>query len=611
MKKLLFLPALALLASACSNENFDGPGDNNSVADDNVARSFLTVSLVSPRSVGGRADNAVYEEGTADENNIEKIRFFFFDQAGNPSKVWKQAAPTNTGSDYLSYIDWYPTQADYVTPIPGNTPGPVEKIVNATLGINMPATAKLPELVLAIVNPTGEVDQEYAANPKLSDITGYVADYYTGLINKNFVMSNSVYAQGGNEVNATPIDTEKNFKETPEEAAENPLLIYVERVLARVDLSIDLDDAVELTEQQGDTPVTYYIYPASESSYTVDGKSQDIYVKFLGWNVVSTPNKSRLIKSIDPSWPNDLFEDGNPWNADNYYRSFWAINPPKNDFEYLYGSFNGPVNTPEDNYQPALTYAMPLPVGKDPQNQNGYVTAYVQENANPYSDEVDDSDEENGSNPTSPSKVILAAQLVDINGKPISLVYWANRYYTTGGVLNAVANTLNLYSLDGDTYTKITPDDLQIVDAETIYEDEMPDDVAPYYAYVQLTKAAEEKDWYNGNSSSATEYDDADAVNEYIVNRVNYLYVWETGYSYYYFNIRHLGSLGHTGYDGVVRNHIYRCNITGLAGLGTPVYDPDEVIYPTVPPYDDNVISAQVRVLQWRVVSQNYDIKWP
>ena len=611
MKKLLFLPALALLVSACSNENFDGPGDNNSVADDNVARSFLTVSLVSPRSVGGRADDAVYEEGTADENNIEKIRFFFFDQAGNPSKVWKQAAPTNTGSDYLSYIDWYPTDADYVSPIPDQNVGPVEKVVNATLGINMPADAQLPQLVLAIVNPTGEVDQEYTDNPTLSDITGYVADYYTGLINKNFVMSNSVYAQGGNEVNATPINTEENFKDTPEEAAKHPLLIYVERVLARVDLSIGLDNAEEITEQQGDTEVKYYIYPASESSYTVDGESKNIYVKFLGWNVVSTPNQSRLIKSINPSWPNDLFEDGNPWNADNYYRSFWAINPPANDFQYLYGSFNGPVNTPDDNYQPALTYPMPVPADQVTQNQKGYVTAYVQENANPYSDEVDDSDEENGSNPTSPSKVILAAQLVDINGNPISLVYWANRYYTTVGVLNAVANTLNLYSLDGDTYTKITPEDLQIVDAETIYGNEMPKDVAPYYAYVQLTEAAEEKDWYNGNSSSATEYDDVEAVNEYIVNRVNYLYVWKTGYSYYYFNIRHLGSLGHTGYEGVVRNHIYRCNITSLAGLGTPVYDPDEVIYPTVPPYDDNVISAQVRVLQWRVVSQNYDITWP
>lgn len=71
-------------------------------------------------------------------------------------------------------------------------------------------------------------------------------------------------------------------------------------------------------------------------------------------------------------------------------------------------------------------------------------------------------------------------------------------------------------------------------------------------------------------------------VNAYLAKQIGHAQIHKGGLTYYYFPIRHLGNGGETnaGYYGVVRNHIYNCTITKIAGLGTAVYDPKEVIYP-------------------------------
>ena len=57
-------------------------------------------------------------------------------------------------------------------------------------------------------------------------------------------------------------------------------------------------------------------------------------------------------------------------------------------------------------------------------------------------------------------------------------------------------------------------------------------------------------------------------------------------------------------FNGVVRNHIYAINVTKIAGLGTPVYNPDEIIYPETPEENEHYIAAQINILSWRVVDE-------
>ncbi|MCH5221706.1 MAG: Mfa1 fimbrilin C-terminal domain-containing protein [Muribaculaceae bacterium] len=578
MKKSILLPCIGLiLASSCSTEETNFPDDPIG-----ESRSFLSVSLVATKT-NSRA--AQYQDGTPQENNINTIRFYFFDNEGNATPVYKEGA----SGTYLSYIDWRPMPADEST---GNVSGQtVEKIVNATMGINMPQTAQLPAFVLAVINPTSSL-LSLQDSPSLTTLRSIVADHYTGLTENNFVISNSVYADDGSTVDATVIDS-SCYGTTAVEAEKNPVIIYVERVLARLDLSINIEGAIELSDDE-------YIYPASDKPYSVGGQEQEVFVKFLGWNVTSTPNASRLIKNINPQWKDDLFGNLELWNTDNYHRSFWAVNPPANQFDFLFGAYQGTPDPTTGNYVPALTYEIPAP--------DATATTYLQENAAEYSKF------ENGTGSTNSSKVILAAQLVNRTGQPLPMALWANRYYTPTGVVNAIANTLNLYrvtTVDGTTtYTQITPADLQLLSAKELYGEDLPDDVSSYFVYVQLADDAEKLTWALGNEPNSPVYT-TQQVNTYIINRTNFILLWNEGMTYYYFDIRHIGNEGFPGYLGVVRNHIYAANVTSVTGLGTPVFNPDEIIYPEMPPYDNSVLTAQIRILQWRIVSQDYDLKWP
>ena len=595
MKKFIFLPALALLVASCSNDSFV-PAESGDTETTETANKYLNISIMSPGGIGRAVDDD-YQNGTDEENYINLIRFYFFDANGNPSQVVKQSS----SQTYLSYIDWYPIDSDVTTP--ESSTDHVEKIANVTLGINMPAQNNgLPALVLAVINPPASV-LALTGNPDLTTLRDNVADFLTDLTDSNFVMTNSVYAvtssdaTGVDIIDATPITTE-NYSETLDEALNNttPLKIWVERVVAKAVLSIGIDSTTATANPE------MTIYPL-DTPNTVDGQSVQLYLNLLGWNITATPNKSRLIKKIDASWgsgnnfdwiSDEIFDNDQPWNFPGFHRSFWAINPPATQFTYNYGAFNN-NSTSEDNIQ--IADALSIAEG---------AYTYLQENAAPADNVL--------SSVANPTKLILPAQLVNEAGAPQSIGRWANRYYLLDNMLDAVCNSLNLYqkttTAGTTTYTQITPTYLQIMTAQQLYGTTLPDDVAQYYCYAQLSEGGEAITWYNGNTDTAVALN-KDQINKYIIDRIGQILVWKNGYTYYYVDIRHLGEEGAPGFEGIVRNHIYLINISSIAGLGTPVFNPNEVIYPTTPEEDDQVLTAIVNILQWRIVSQDYEIVWP
>ena len=606
MKKSYLIPVMALLLGACANDSFT-PGQNPE-EEGNVRRSYLSVSLYSSAGVRAGDEDEVYVNGEEEENKINTVRFFFFTESNTACDVFKQ---TVTGQ-YLSYIDWTPYDSDIK---PGNPNITVSKIAQATLGINQPAEALPPAKVIAVINPTPDVLA--LKNPSLSELTGLIGDYYTGLHNENFLMTNSVYADGNgnsmNKIDATLISednlaaTEEEFNSNDTGSSKKALNIFVERVLARVDFSLNLNEeynpSKEIIEENGNK---FPIYKVSDPK--VNGESKDVYVKLLGWNITTTANTSRLVKEINSAWVDDnMFGVNMPWNVAAYHRSFWAVNPE--EVLYSFGSFN-PDSKEQGNTNPALGYQIP-----SNGVANAYKTVYVQENAADYFIG------QNGflpDGPANPTKIIIGAQLVDESGSPLPLAYWANRYYLQNDLLEAVANVLNLYQETAPgQFDQIMPKYLKF---ENSLGDglELPkgEDPKGYYAYVQLKPTPENEtpvQWYEGPSSEKKLT--TQQVNEYILNRVNYVMVWQEGNTYYYFDIKHLGADNENedgaGKVGIVRNHLYKANLTSIEGLGTPVFDPDQVIYPEVPEHDDNVLRVDVNVLQWRIVSEDYDIVWP
>lgn len=557
LKALFMSMAASLALVGCSSEEDIAPGTGNG---NNGEPQFLTVS-VNATSILARATtlDGDYEEGVGNENSVSKVRFYFFDANGNAAQVKGES-----GDTYYDVENMSGTEEDMPN---------VEKILTATLVIQTPQKDKVPTSIVAVVNPTttlGKVES-------ISNLNKVIADHSS---TASFIMSSSVYANGTAKMEA--VNVAGHLYSTAEAAKANPVIIHVERVLAKARLTVGLTAA-------GDNSDVYKTSADGSLKYGED----EIYVKFLGWNVTATAGTSRLMKEINPSWPVNLFSSTLLWNTADFYRSFWAVNPT--EITYNNGSFNTNNDTKAANAIKAFD------AGTAESPQINYT--YLQENA---SDSYND-----GTDPVKPSQVIIAAQLVKKDGfTPIEFAEYAGEKTSIEGLIKKYAAASGLWKdkSDGKGKVQISVDDIKLKTATEIGVANQTT-AGRYKVYAQLTPTASGYTWYSSSSQDATAVNAND-----ILKGLGGAKVWKSGYTYYYFDIRHLnGSSTETnakGVKGVVRNHIYAANIKTLAGLGTPVYDPDEVIYPEKPGDDDTYIAAEIRILSWRLVKQDINLEW-
>lgn len=622
MKRLFLIPlAFAALASCTQHEE----GLENGPTEE--ATGYMTINLVttsgSTRALSDDSHLNDYEDGEEQEYEVNSVRFYFFDKDGNPASV---------KSDGASYYDWT-NPGDNGSDTPN-----VTKKLSATIVINTSSEAVdgqsddtgVPVSIIAVVNPNTTVlnagsytkDALLALPGTLNNVkfeddepnAAVADDYY-------FMMTNSIYLdKDDNLVQDVPVSGHIYSSEAAAEA--DPVVIHVERVVAKVSMEIgtSLQSAENGKELEGG-----WIYKTG----SVDGSGNDIYVKFSNWDVTTTAPSSYVIKKIDADWDENLFvvADGtitnNPWNWAAYCRSFWAINPQtwaKNAYNYR------TYNEIERDWTVPYTY--------------------VEENAAKGAGE--------GNEVTDvPTQVIIAAELVNENGVGIELAEWAYNKYASQDDLKAAMLLLldNVHKYyyeaeDGETvgenngdtkFKKIDADHITFDTAANVDKDGEPFDVEKgrYYVYAVLdegeeSEAPEEKEetkWYElGEDGELTAVDASNVAAA--LKDLGHAKIWASGKTYYYFEIRHLReSVGSSkvdsedyaewfansqeaGFYGVVRNHVYKCKINTLVGIGTPVYDPDEIIIPEHTEEDDSLIAAEIRILAWRVVDNGVDLEW-
>lgn len=223
---LLFMTVLAsLFLAGCSQEEITPSSEDNGSGE--ATTSYLAVNLVSSDATGTRVTGGDYEDGSSEENNVTKVRFYFFDGLGGISNV-----KYNNGR-YVNYYDWEnPTTAD------GNL-NDVEKILTATIVINTTLGDGLPQRIAAVINPDDVTGLGSSSLPltTLKDITqDYAASGLTS--NGHFVMFNAVYSNGSTDISSVSIP-EGKMKKTSGEATNDPVTIYVERSVAKVKVSLD------------------------------------------------------------------------------------------------------------------------------------------------------------------------------------------------------------------------------------------------------------------------------------------------------------------------------------------------------------------------------------
>ena len=328
-------------------------------------------------------------------------------------------------------------------------------------------------------------------------------------------------------------------------------------------------DATELTidnfqttaEKALDNPVTIYVervnaklnVTAGDAAFDTGVTLNDaaVYAKVMGWEVIGNQTESYYIKSIDPTWTDANI--GFVWNDAPYFRSYWAS--------------KSVTATVDNNF-----------AYNDLTNSNATVE-YLGEQV--------------GTRAT----YIVAAQLQDASGAALEIAQWyGTSYIGEEALLAAVAPTLKnkLMQFNGvDTYTSIDDTQLMCVAGMTGAES--------YEVSFQLAEGVDTANWYSFDGATYTPVD-ANAV----LATVEPAKIWKDGMTYYYADIKHLGSAGSVGEYGIIRNHSYKIAINGVKGWGTPVYDPTAQVVPVKPTDKETYISAEINVLSWRVVS--YDV---
>ena len=623
MKKFVYL-AMALGLVACQAENPDAGGNGSG----DVETNYVSINIVSADDgLLSRANeydqNDSYEKGNPGyESKVSTILFYFFDANGDAVVV--DYAKGNSFKLFEVPADGFaPTPQD-----PTTNNSTVEQIHEATIILQTKKVGEdyvgVPAKTLVVVNP-GYTETH---NLSLSQVLAKINTNFNSLTNQTngFTMSNSTYVDesGGEVVNAVSLAGHIETSEV--DAKSNPVEIYVERVVAKINVSIA---TVSESSTPNLRPVT-----GGAGSYTtnvfdtgVTYGDEPIYVHLEGWNATATADQSHYVKSINKSWPNNtdatnLFKTANqPWNWDKFHRSFWAINP--DEVDYKYGNFSGgtvegTASAGLENANPANKYA----------TWDGSTYIYIPENA---AEDEGVAPSWEAAKTANPTKIIISAKLIDKTGSLLELAQFggqtfvstaASDYETVKSAILGVAKTYYKEVTSPEhKFVSIAPDDVEIKTAwesgvangskegryrvyavlkgtTTVWYDDMPDDET--IAAPETLAAWKEQHVVSNNNVVAKALLDAGGAK-----------VWKSGATYYYYDIRHLSNVADApGYFGVVRNHIYRTTITGITGLGTPVFNPNEIIIPEKPSDEFGYIAAKINVLGWRIVNHGYDLDW-
>lgn len=559
--KLFPLACAALMMSACSSDDANN-GGSTGVNDPR----YLSVNIVNVGATPSRASED-YVNGTDDENKISKVRYYFFNGDGTPYLIKAPGADGVTGSGTVNWLEATPGYDDTTS----DTPSHVEKITNTVLVINGVQSAA-PSAIVAVINPE-TVDPAVLENNgsmRLSQLrenavgsTFYKTD--AGKVS-DFVMSNSVFVNAGSDVCASLVAG--HVATSADKAKLNPVDLYVERVVAKV--TADVDPNAFETGNGTNWDASQY------GTKTAVGKigAYDVYAVIDGWGLADEDGKAKVEKSVNTAWT-DAILGISPWTTYDYHRSFWETSVEIN------AGTNQPVNHKFNDFKANMTDTLyTLPNTPDDKITNVYdnnVTKFLVAATLKYKDEHDN---------------WHLAEICRYNGVMILGV---------DNLKTQVALTFSKYytSTDGSTYTQLTKDDITFAEPTTSMKNYQ----------VTPTLAADPtgtKLYYIKESDGSFTQVSKDVVNTAI--GADKAEIRTEGKAYYYVPIKHLGTTGNLGEYGVVRNHFYKINLTGLTGFGTPVYNPNTVIDPTVPSYDNTYLAARIKVLQWRIVKQDVNL---
>lgn len=562
ISKLFPFACVALMMSACASDKEEIGSGTKPGSDP----QYLAVNIVNVEATP-TTRTTDYENGTAGESAIKKVRFYFFNGDGSPYLI-------KTGIDGGGDKNWLEASPADDTPTSG-TPSQIEKITQTVLVINGIQSAA-PAAIVAIVNPE-TVDAATLKNGgtmRLSELrysavgrNFYKKDADNGAVSE-FVMSNSVYVNAGEDICASLVAG--HVTTSAETAKTKPVDLYVERVVAKVTADVDKT----AFEHGNGTNWEANKYGTKDPV----GKSgdYDVYAVIEGWGLANENGKAEIEKQVNKTWTDGTL-GFTPWTTADYHRCFWETSVA---FDAGVGA-NPPVNPTfnqlKANMQDVL-YTLPNTPGSKVTNvKDNDLTKFAVAATLRYKD---------ASNNWHNAEICryngVSILGIDNLKRQVALTY--SQYYT---------------STDATNYTQLSKDDIDFKNSDGTMQQyrvtpTLANDPAGTKKYYTKTNT--------GTTPTFTEVPKAEVLAAIEADKAE---IRRDGRAYYYVPIKHLGGPGELAEYGIVRNHFYKITLTGITGFGTPVYDPDKVVDPIVPTYENTYLAARVQVLQWRVVNQN------
>lgn len=403
-----------------------------------------------------------------------------------------------------------------------------------------------PAQLLCVLNATAGL----TGQPSLNQVKAVVGSYTQ---EKNFVMSSSVYGEDA----STVAISSSNIADTEEGAKADgvPVTVYVERVLAKVSLEV-----------------------ATSADITSGTTDVELEPEVVGWWLDCTNPDSYLVKSL----PAGTVTSGDWWNDATNHRSYWAVSATPTAYTHYAQKDQKTVGT----------------------------GIYCQENTTNVADSL--------------TKAVVAVQwkVKGAEGAAAtvsSLVRFRSKLYTEANFLSVIANEAFSYyriqteNADGTkTLSTILPQ------LSLKGDTEQGGDIKDYQATIVVTAPetgtlVELKTNAQGQQEAQEVTGGATAVQAAIADVIPGVNYWYNGIGYYFTDINHYSTSatdetsGETTTTvvnkGIVRNHLYKLNVTGISGLGTPVPSTDIIIVPTEPVDEpESYLAAEINILNYKVV---------
>lgn len=571
--------ALLSLAVACSKENVTS---NQGGSD---ANQYMAVDIAMSVGSSTKAPSD-YRDGSEAEStvNVKNSIFLFYDAYGN-----------FLTSGVISATEGSVDENGNLKLTTNNQSGYVEKESKAVIVLG--PTRLRPALVLAVLNYD---NCDALRNLSLADAHTQVDKREISTEAGKFTMTNSVYVDGKNIVNATPIAA-SSVKETKEEALKTPVQIYVEREVAKVNMK-----AKDGLKQTAEGKICFET-PNAES--VLDGVKVSARIVVDGWAANAFNTTSYLVKDVPTSWL--VTNPFTNWYDEASKRTFWAQDPNySGSEEYVFG------RTPED--EPGTYKNVKYLSWNDAAKNKVDSYNYMYENT---TDKA--SARVNGGELANVPTILIAAHVETAKTGAAwerqDIYKFGGLFYTDESLRNYVAEQIlkgklhwEYTTAEGSKTASVEPKQIDATFVANVADNSgsVKVKVAKITAPAEGAKLMKE-----GEPASEIESANWAKTVEDILNGENgfniakkELVCFKNGMCYYQVPIKHNQAAEDVAY-GTVRNHIYELTLSKIAKIGNPVFNPEEKLV-LIPGEEKNYyVSAELKVLKWRVITQDVVIE--